>query len=59
MRGFRERGTNIWQRKAVLLGNSGTILKKKKKNLFLMAGNYSSVLSVKGSMNDLAEGGNP
>ena len=24
-----------------------------------MAGNYSSVLSVKGSMNDLAEGGNP
>lgn len=58
MRGFRERGTNVWQRKAVLLGNSGTVLKKKK-NLFVMAGNYSSVLSVKGSVNDLAEGCNP
>lgn len=32
---------------------------KKKKNLFVMAGNYSSVLSVKGSVNDLAEGCNP
>ena len=31
VRSFRERGTNIWQRKAVLLGNSWTILKKKKK----------------------------
>lgn len=34
-------------------------IKKKKKNLFVMAGNYSSVLSVKGSVNDLAEGCNP
>ena len=32
---------------------------KKKNNLFVMAGNYSSVLSVKGSVNDLAEGCNP